>query len=398
MTWRPGVLRRRWFVILVFVAVVAVSMGPLLGYTEGSRAEAASCAGKQVRPSDDLDRLVNGDPRSTPTTFCLASGTYVLSSAITLSAGDSLVGPVGRTVRKGPAVYGVPTAKITDGGADLSRLITLEAGARRVEWVELYGADGAYTDQTKAQCANWGDVANKCPQAGTGVAIGAGQSNGNVLMRYLYVHDNDALGIGSAKGRILNSHFTRNTSNPDWLGFEAAAIKGVDEFEAARNYIHGERGNGIWCDHGCENVPAMERGFWTHHNLVVGNGRWGIRYEYSPRYASGGGNRVDRSVTALVTKNWVHANGREPGHTAGGMSMEDAQNAVFRANRFGRATIGGSHYRKNTGELALQFSWTKSPTRTDLRNGRAIRNFLRGERIVGCDKPNSIVYCARNVR
>ncbi len=34
--------------------------------------------------------------------------------------------------------------------------------------------------------------------------------------------------------------------------------------------------------------------------------------------------------------------------------------------------------------------------RTDLWNGDAVGNTLRGERIDGCDKPDSVVYCANN--
>ncbi len=397
---------RRGYTLFVAAAVV-VSTALLLGQVgvsasevQSSETQNASCAGTQIRPDDDLDRIVNGDPIAKPTTFCLASGTYVLSSAITLNAGDSLVGPEGRKVTKGPATYGVPTARITDGDANLPRLITLGAGASRLEWLELYGADGAYTSESKEQCANWGDVANKCPRAGTGMAVGAGQTDGSILMRYLYVHGNDSLGIGSAKGRILNSHFTDNTSNPDWLGFEAAAIKGVDEFEAANNYIHGEQGNGIWCDHGCEDVPVMQNGFWVHDNLVVNNGRWGVRYEYSPRFTDeyGQDDRIDPRVTALVERNRVHGNGRESGHNGGGMSMEDAQNGMFRENRFGPARIGDSRFRTNVDGLALRFSWSNRPDRTDLRNGTATRNVLRGERIEGCTKPESVVHCADNLR
>ena len=84
----------------------------------------------------------------------------------------------------------------------------------------------------------------------------------------------------------MNSHFTGNTGNPDWLGFEGAAIKGVDEFEVANNYIHDEQGNGIWCDVGCDDAPSIRNGFWVYGNLVINNSRWGIRYENSPNDAT----------------------------------------------------------------------------------------------------------------
>jgi len=382
------------------IALVTLSVGLLFSLADAPATETLACAGTQVPPDADLDEVVKADPRDTPKTFCLAAATYVVSSPITLYAGDSLVGPVEETVTRGLATYGVPTAKITDGGANLPRLITLAAGADSLLWLELYGANGEYTNESKEVCANWGEVANKCPKVGTGVAVGSGQTDGSVLMRYLYVHSNDASGISSAKGRILNSHFTGNTGNPDWLGFEGAAIKGVDEFEVANNYIHDEQGNGIWCDVGCDDAPSIQNGFWIHDNLVVNNGRWGIRYENSPNDATGGDRdtRGTPHVTALIERNRVHGNGREPDHTAGGISMHDAQNGTFRANRFGRAKIGGTRYRGNAGGLAVHFADSGRDARTDLWNGDAVRNVLGGETIDGCKKPDAVVRCANNVR
>lgn len=374
------------------VAVFAALLVAFLVFlTPAPAQESSSCTGRQVRPTDDLDKIVNSDPQGTPTTFCLTTGTHVLSSPLTLYAGDALVGPVGETVRKGPSRYGLPTAKITDGQANLPRLITLAAGAKRLAWLELYGADGAYTSETKLECANWGEVGNRCPKAGTGVAVGSGQAGSGVTMRYLYIHDNDASGISSAKGRITNSHFTENTRNRDWLGFEGAAIKGVDEFEAARNYIHGEQGNGIWCDGGCDHVSAMRKGFWAHDNVVVDNSRWGIRYENSPGSAGS-------PVSALIEDNRLHGNGRESDHTGGGISMHDAQNGLFRANRFGSARVGGTSYQGNVDGLAVQFADTNRADRTNLRNGDAVYNALGGETVTGCSKPDYVVRCANNTR
>ncbi len=130
------------------------------------------------------------------------------------------------------------------------------------------------------------------------------------------------------------------------------AVKGIDEYEAAYNFVHDNPANGIWCDHGCDNAgAAMPNGFWVHHNLVVNNGRWGVRMEFSPRVKSG----VHSSQpTALIENNSIHANGYK-GTNFGGASMWDAQNTTFRNNVFGPKTVAGVSYRANMNKRAILF-------------------------------------------
>jgi hypothetical protein len=53
-------------------------------------------------------------------------------------------------------------------------------------------------------------------------------------------------------------------------------------------------------------------------------------------------------------------------------------------------------YRANTNNIAIIFSDSGKASRTDLWNGNAVGNTLGGERIIGCDKPDNVVYCANN--
>ena len=170
-------------------------------------------------------------------------------------------------------------------------------------------------------------------------------------MEYLTVHDNQSTGINSMNGKLLHSNLYNNGTNPKAWGWSAAAVKGVDEYEAAYNYVHDNPANGLWCDHRCSDVGAsMPNGFWAHDNLLVNNGRWGVRYEYSPIVASG---VHIAQPTAIIERNEIHGNGYKGDY--GGASMHDAQNAMFRNNFFGRKDDRG-------GELPCQQQQARDTT------------------------------------
>jgi hypothetical protein len=304
--------------------------------------------------------------------------------------GDALVGEPGTSTVIGPATKPEPVVLVRNGAA-LSRLVQPTGSNIHLEWLDISGANVRYNSQTQDTCGNWGEVANKCPQAGTGVAIVSGQADGTLLITHVRVWGNEGLGIGNAKGRVLHSEFFDNTRNPDWIGFEAAGVKGVTEFEAAHNFVHNEQGNGLWCDHACKDDAARVNGAWFHHNLIVNNARWGMRYEFSPIVASG----VHSSQpTFLAENNEVHGNG------IGGASMEDAQNGTFRDNIFGPTTIAGVSYAANNNNRAIIFRDSGRAERTDLWNYVATGNqlngeviLLNGEVITDCDQPDNVVNC-----
>jgi hypothetical protein len=334
------------------------------------------CSGVQVNPGDDLDAIVNGDPRDRATTFCVNTATYTISETLRLRDGDRLIGQTGTTETRGPATYGVPEVEIRPIGSPDS-IIAAVGKDIEIQWVDIAGGVGKTT--TDGQ-----------PQNGTGAGITAGSADGGFLVRYAVIHGNDAGGILNAKGRILNSEFYDNTQNPAFLGFNGAGVKGTTEYEAAYNYVHDEQGNGLWCDVGCKDDPARQNGFWVHDNLTVDNARSGIRYESSPRDLAPGVHASE--PTALIEGNEVHGNSY--GENRGGISAADTQNALIRANVFGAKSIAGVSYGPNAAKPgAVKAIDSGRSSRTDLWNVEIMDNVLNGESIKGCELPDDIVDC-----
>jgi hypothetical protein len=377
-------MKDRWKVpsaVLSVAGLTAAVVVVLLVHTLPAAAQ-ESCSGVQVNPGDDLDAIVNGDPRATATTFCVnahsdgTTATYNISEALRLKDGDRLIGQTGETVTRGPATYGVPKVEIRPSGS-FDKIIAAVGKDIKIQWVDIAGGVGKTT--TDGQ-----------PQNGTGAGITGSSADGGLLVRYAVIHGNDAGGILNAKGRILNSEFYDNTQNPAFIGWNGSAVKGITEFEAAYNYVHDNQGNGIWCDVGCNNDPARQNGFWVHDNLTVDNGLSGIRYEHSPAGLATGVHASEPS--ALIEGNEVHGNSY--GDNRGGISVLDGQNALIRANVFGAKTIAGVAYRANAPKPgAVKASdWGRSD-RTDLWNVDIVDNVMSGEGIRGCELPDDIVDC-----
>ena len=360
-------------------AVVATPLLVVAGLLFNLITTESTCSGKTVAPGQDLDAIVNADPATTATTFCIQAGTYPLSQTLAVGPGDKLIGETGIIKTAGPAKYAEPVVKVRNA-ANLSKLISVSGDNVTLKWLDVAGAVGKYDEtKTQATCPNWGHIANKCPVAGKGVGIAAGNAGDGLLMQYLRVHNNDAVGIGNAKGRVLNSELFSNTENGDFLGFTGAGVKGVTEYEAGRNYVHDEQGNGLWCDRGCDDDPAGgPNGFWVHHNVLVDNGRAGVRYEHSP-------------TTALIENNEIHGNSKEAAR--GGVSIRDSQNATVRDNVFGPANIAAVTYPANADNVAIHATDSGRTDRTDLWNVDIVNNTLNGETIKGCELPDNVVYC-----
>jgi len=289
-----------------------------------------------------------------------------VSATLELGPGDQLVGTTGSVVTRGPASYGVPLVKIRPAPS-VWKIVNLNGANVQVAWVDLAGGQAA---------------------------IGAGDATATARIEFVAIHDTTRVGIGQMRGKLLHSHLYANGLDPDLQGFSAAAVKGVDEYEAAFNFVHDNPANGLWCDQGCiDEGAAMPNGFWAHDNLLVNNGRWGVRYEFSPIVASGA---RDPTSTALIERNEIHGNGYKEGASFGGASMWDAQNATFRGNVFGPKTIAGVAYRANAGRVGILFNDSGRADRTDLWNGDAVANTLGGDTVVGCSRPDAVVLCANN--
>jgi hypothetical protein len=359
------------------ITVVVLMLTPPAG-------AAFSCSGRQIYPGNDLDAIVNSDPSTTATTFCVnapsTGATYYINNTVHLMSGDKLLGQPGQVVTRGPASYGVPLVKIRNG-ASLPKLIRLSGSNVALRWLDVSGAAAKYSNGTA--------------DPDSGHAIDAWSAAPSAVMEYLTIHDNPNSAINNMNGKLLHSNLYKNGTNSDFWMNTATAVKGVKEYAAAYNYVHDNPANGLWCDANCTDVgAAMPNGFWVHHNLLVNNGRWGARYENSPKGLATGVHRTQ--PTALIEDNEVHGNGYAGGSTLGGVSMYDAQNTTFRNNFFGAKTINGVSYRVNINRRAIVFVDSGRATRTDLWNGDAVGNSLGGETIVGCGMPDNVVYCANN--
>src|SRR5215203_2583806 len=318
----------------------------------------------------DIDATINADDRGSASRFVLeADCTFVASETIVPSDGDEVECAKPPTfVQRGPAQD--PTTYCTVAGPGVENVFRPigQGGTTatvRFEGIKITG--GNFTGSS-----------------GTGAAIAEGSMT-NLSSHYgIEVMDNEAAGILGAKGTFERVELTDNTRDPDALGVIGAGMKARNEVEVKDSYVHDTQGNGLWCDNFCEDSAGHPNGFWVHDNLVVNNGRSGIRFENV-----GGSN----AGVALIENNDVGGNSFGD-VKRGGISVRDAQNATIRNNRFGAATIGGVVYLPNSRDVAITASDSGRSDRPNLSNIAVVNNALNGETVKGCELPNTVVDCA----
>ncbi len=343
--------------------VVAAIMVPLI-LVFYSLADAATRT-VSIPCGRDIDATINADPRSTPSRFVLgADCTFLASATIVPSDGDEVACAVAPTfVQRGRAFD--PTTRCTVAGNSSVETVFRPIGQGgttatvRFEGIKITG--GNFTGSN-----------------GTGAAIAEGSMTTSSSHFGIEVRDNEAAGILSAKGTFERVEFTNNTRDANALGFIGSAMKTRNEVEVKNSYVHDTQGNGIWCDESCVDSANYPNGFWVHDNLVVNNGRAGIRFENV-----GGSNAGE----ALIENNDVGGNSFGD-VKRGGISVRDAQNATIRNNRFGTP--------HNSGNVAKIASDSGRSSRPDLFNIDIVNNTLNGEIIKGCELPDTVVACSGN--
>ncbi len=321
----------------------------------------------------DIDATINADDRGTASRFVLEAGcTFVASETIVPSDGDEVACAKAPTFeQRGPAFD--PTTRCTVAGNASVENVFRPIGQGgttatvRFEGIKITG--GNYTGSS-----------------GTGAAIAEGSMTNSSSHYGIEVMDNEAAGILSAKGTFERVEFTDNTNDPDALGVIGAGLKARDEVEVKDSYVHDTQGNGIWCDNFCEDSASHPNGFWVHHNLVVDNGRAGIRFERVGQVSTAG--------EALIENNEVHGNSYGDAER-GGISVRDAQNATIRNNRFGEVTIDGVRYPPNSRDVAIIASDSGRADRPNLFNIQIESNTLNGETIKECELPDTVVECGQ---
>jgi hypothetical protein len=317
----------------------------------------------------DIAATINADPKDTPTDFVLGAGcTFVASTTIVPSNGDEVACEVAPTfVQRGPASD--PTTSCTvAGGAGVENVFRPigQGGTTatvRFEGIKITG--GHYTGSS-----------------GTGAAIAEGSMSDASSHYGIEVMNNEAAGILSAKGTFDSVELTDNTNDSRALGIIGSGMKARDEVEVRNSYVHETQGNGIWCDNFCHDSASNR--FWVHDNLVVRNGRAGIRFEEVGEVSTAG--------EALIENNEVHDNSFDANR--GGISVRDAQNATIKNNHFGAATIEGVEYQPNSRDAAITASDSGRSDRPDLSNIVVANNALNGETVNGCELPDTVVDCA----
>jgi len=246
-------------ILVVSVALSTVILAYTLSYAPG--AEAATCAGKQVYPSQNLAAVAKGSGAGT--TFCIHDGLYKVTESIVAQDGDHFIGLYQDDTR--PAIE-----------------------TRTAKYVIDIGQEGNVADHvTVKNLSVSGAVhSNHCePDCGRGIG---GPGN------YLYVenvraHHNENQGIGGTGNglRVIGSELDHNGSHDaaDNSSRSAAGIKSINSMYVYNSYIHDNYWIGVWCDLSCGT-------FEVHDSTITANGKIGIHDEISSGPALFEGNRI----------------------------------------------------------------------------------------------------------
>jgi len=324
-----------------------------------------------VTCGQDLDAIINADDPLIGTRFQLEGlCTYPVDTMVVLNEGDEIAGPQGTFIERPPAFDPQPTVTIV-GSEGLSNVIRAQ-GTVHLEWVKIVGGTGQYLGGS--------------PLAGTGSGLAMGMASNTSSLYAVHITGTDAAGITNAHGTFERIELDDTTQDPNFLGFTGSGLKAINEAKVTNSYIHDNQGNGLWCDEFCRDSAEHPNGFWVHDNLVVNNGRAGIRFERVGDVADAG--------EALIANNEVHGNSLKL--TRGGIDIRDAQNALVRNNVFGAKTIAGVAYPRNRDRMAIRATDSGRSDRPNLFKVDIVANVLNGEVIKGCEKPDTIVACSGN--
>jgi hypothetical protein len=317
----------------------------------------------------DLDAIVNADDPAIGTRFQLEGPcTYTVDATVELNEGDELAGPLATFIERLPAFDPQPTVTIV-GSEGLPHVIRAK-GTVRLEWVKIMGGTGLY-------------AADGSALAGTGSALAMGMSSNTSSLYAVHITGSDAAGITNAHGTFERIELDDTTQDPNFLGFTGSGLKAINEVEVKNSYIHDNQGNGLWCDVFCRDSESHLNGFWVHENLIVNNGRAGVRFERVGDVTDAG--------EALIENNEVHGNSLEL--SRGAIDIRDAQDALVRNNVFGAKSIADVSYLPNASGVAIRATDSGRVDRPDLWNVDIVGNVLNGEQIRGCELPDEIAFC-----
>src|SRR5579872_2435985 len=246
--------------------------GPTAATPVPTPAEPVLHCSVNVDPSENLTAVVAAAPAKT--TFCLASGTYSITSPVVPDDGDAFLGS--------SAARPVIDASATTIGID----------ARAAADVVL--------ENIVVSGATLGSSRKSCPACGRGIFAGDGIQLWNVELT-----ENAQNGMSGSQNTatpwlIVDSQIVDNGDTAE-LGYASGGIKGVNPYTILNSYVADNLGSGIWCDVGCLGGTWIVEG-----NTVVGNSRDGIRYEISEAGATIEGNDVEGNNTSAGSFSGIH--------------------------------------------------------------------------------------------
>ena len=312
----------------------------------------------RVRPRADLGTVMAS--HAAGTTYCLAAGTFKVTSTIKTDAGDRVIGS-GRNTTLIDGTSLAPTAPgifITDSGNHFARL-------------DIFGAP--------TPAAGSGVYCSPEPNCGKAFTIGGS----SLRLRSVDCHNNGSScigGGGSSNVTVKDLNCWKN-GNPYSMTPEfrtASCIKRGNAFTAGNNttvidsYIHDNVWVGLWCDFCKYGVFRVE------NSRIIHNGSNGIQWEMS-----GGWTSDDR---AIVRNNVIHRNNYlEAASFRGGVGISTSNDITVEGNTFGHNRAAG---------VNIIFDASRNPPQPDARGVVVNNNTMNGDAVRGCSLAGAI--CSNN--
>jgi len=331
--------------------------GPVHHSSIRNQSVAKPCEGLDVPTGVNLSEIMESHPSGT--TYCLAAGTFELTSTIDVEDGDRVLG-AGRD------------ATFIDGSsipATNGRMFMVHA---RTTFADLDISGARTPSDSSTTCIN---ASGEPGPTSCGKAF---VNNGELLsLRSVDCHDNGANCVAGSSSLVMDDVDCWNNggtySMTPGMAFSAcvkiagAYTQGDGNFTLTNSYIHDQPGNGIWCD-------FCKYGSWhIEDNRFVNNGNHAIQWEMS-----GGWTEDDR---ALVQNNVFHDNGWQTGKTGpGGIIVSTANDILIEDNTFdGQADLGAY-------AVYILFSANRDPPQPDSLGVVVRNNSLNGDAILGCGR------------
>jgi hypothetical protein len=319
-------------------AAVGIVASLLVALAAGSAAGATgACAGKQIRPGDDLVAIAEGcGPGST---FYVNDGDYSVTQPISVESNDVWAGVYSDSSR--PQVRGGATPQVFDAGS---------SNGATIRGLAISGADGT------SACR---------PTCGRGVHGGF-----NLLLEDVRLHENANQGAGGQHpGLVIRDSEIDHNGGPEFYKeptyASAAGVKSVNSFAVYNSYVHDNAWNGVWCDLECDR-------FEVHDSRIVANGKHGVFFEVSSGPAVVEGNRFARNGQIASSMN----------RQAAGLSVTSSRNLDAYGNNF-----AGNN-------LTAGFRAMENSREPDLGGISFHDNTMNGDVLKGCATPG--VSCKNN--